>query len=113
MSIKQFVQLTRFASTTPNKTIFKECIEMFDSERIICVIQYPAEKMLELKEKFKNFTDIERINQTFDVSVPLPTYDTYEPIDIANPPFYPAMGDVHTPSIPSIKPLGLNDVVLK
>lgn len=56
MSIKQFVQLTKFSSSTPNRTIFKECVEMFDEERIICVIQYPAEKMYELKERFKNFT---------------------------------------------------------
>jgi len=48
---------------------------------MICVIQYPAEKLYELKEKFKNFSDIERIDQTFEVSIPLPTYDTYEPIE--------------------------------
>lgn len=58
MSIKQFVQLTKFSSSTPNRTNFKECVEMFDEERIICVIQYPAEKMYELKERFKNFTQI-------------------------------------------------------
>lgn len=32
---------------------------------MICVIQYPGEKMYELKEKFKNFTDIERIDETY------------------------------------------------
>jgi hypothetical protein len=32
---------------------------MFDTDRMICVIQYPSEKTYELKEKYKNFSDIE------------------------------------------------------
>lgn len=65
MSIKQFVQLTRFSASIPNRTLSKENVSMFDEERMICVIQYPGEKMYELKEKFKNFTDIERIDETY------------------------------------------------
>lgn len=112
MSIKQFVQLTKFSTTTPNRTIFKECVEMFDNERIICVIQYPAEKMFELKEKFKNFVDVEKVEETFEVNIPLPSYDTYEPMEVENP-YYPAMGDLQTPSIPSIKPMGFDDPLAK
>jgi hypothetical protein len=61
MSIKQFVQLTRFSSSIPNKTTFEDCVQMFDSDRMVCVIQYPAEKIYELKDKFKNFSDIEKV----------------------------------------------------
>lgn len=81
---------------------------------MICVIQYPGEKMYELKEKFKNFTDIEKIDETYEVSIPLPSYDTYDPmIATTENPFYPVMPDVQAPSLPSIKPMSFEDSSVK
>jgi hypothetical protein len=59
MSIKQFVQIGRFAP--PSRVSTAQAANVLNQERLMIILQYP-EKIYEVKDSYKPFGEIEKKN---------------------------------------------------
>lgn len=74
MSIRQYLRITHLHD--PNQYVTSEsAANYFKEDRLVFVIQYPSEKMYEMKGVYQNFSNIQPCLETFPVLVPdVPVY---------------------------------------
>lgn len=52
---------------SPNKVTSESAAETLQKDRLVYVIQYPTDKMYELKGTFQSFNSVEKVESIFNV----------------------------------------------